>query len=173
LKEILQYKNEDDRVILLGKSKLIDRKDYPNTLREMFTDLEYHVKGDPKTGRRCWALSGVQIGNPYRIACMQYGNERIYIANPIIVRTYGEPTINSEGCSSILYGTSDYFVKRYGIVKVKALRVEFEGDKPKFKPVVMKEHGIYSSILQHEMDHMDGITLFERGNIGAIEKKGY
>ena len=172
MKDILQYKNEDDRVILLGKSEPIERKDYPDSLHEMLTDLEYHVKGDPKTGRRCWALSAVQIGHPYRLMCMQYGEDRIYIANPIILRTYNEATLNSEGCSSILYGASNYWVRRFGIIKVKALRIEFEGDKPKFTPVIMKEHGIYSAILQHEIDHMDGITLFERSNIGAIDKKG-
>lgn len=170
MKDILQYKNEDDRVILLSKSKLIERKDYPDSLKEMFEDLEFHVKGDPKTGRRCWALSGVQIGHNYRITCMQYGSDRIYLANPVIVRTYGDATQNSEGCSSILNGESNYWVKRYTIVKVKALKVEFEDGKPKFKAVMLKEHGLYSAILQHEIDHMDGVTLFERARIGAVEK---
>jgi peptide deformylase len=170
LKQILQYKNDEDRTILLSKSEPVDRKDAPDGLKQMFEDLAFHVKGDPKTGRRCWGLSGVQIGHLYRIMCMQYGNELIYIANPVIVRTYGEPTLNSEGCSSILYGSSNYWVKRFNIVKVKAVRVTFDGDKPTFRVSLMKEHGLYAAILQHEIDHMEGITLFERTTMGPISK---
>lgn len=170
MKDILQYKNDDDKVILLSKSEPIERHDYPDSLKEMFVDLEFHVKGDPKTGRRCWALSGIQLGHQYRIMCMQYGSDIIYIANPVVIRTYGDASQNSEGCSSIMNGESNYWVRRYTIIKVKALRVVFEDNIPKFKPVILKEHGLYSAILQHEIDHMDGITLFERMHLGAAKK---
>jgi len=160
IQPILQYSESKD--ILTSKSLDISFDSLPYDFDGLLHDMLETVKGDITAGRTCWALSAIQINEPLRLTCMRYGTEYIFLVNPKILRTYGEKAMSVEGCMSILNGTSDYHVKRYNIIRVNARIVELVGNNVTSRPFTSKEHGIYAAVIQHEIDHMDGITLFER-----------
>ena len=105
------------------------------------------------------ALAAVQIALPYRVIIVRHDFDNkadktfgVFI-NPEIVKTEGEPVSDLEGCLSVadIYGA----VKRYPKVKMKALNLEG-------KPVRLTATGFLARVLQHEIDHTNGIVFIDR-----------
>ncbi len=102
-------------------------------------------------------LAAPQIGESIRLICVDQtgpklrGDLRVLI-NPEIVECDGEVE-SEEGCLSCPELTVK--VKRKERVKVKAL--DLDG-----KEVCVDTDGFLSIILQHEIDHLDGVTLADR-----------
>ena len=73
--------------------------------------------------------------------------------NPEIVKAEGEPTEELEGCLSVkdIYGS----VTRYPKVKVKALNLDGQA-------VRITATGFLARVLQHEIDHTNGIVFVDR-----------
>jgi peptide deformylase len=84
------------------------------------------------------------------------------LINPEIINKTGSVLSENEGCLSVPELTSD--VKRYEKLTIKALNIE--GKKLEFDV-----DGIYAIIMQHEIDHLDGILFFER--ISLLKKNMY
>lgn len=79
----------------------------------------------------------------------------LVLINPVIVEHSEEKIDSNEGCLSLPGISVD--VKRWAWVKVKCLdenynEIEYMGD------------GLFGRCMQHELDHLDGITLFERAD---------
>lgn len=105
-------------------------------------------------------LAGCQIGYPKRIFYVKTEDfEKIFI-NPEIVNTSNKISYMDEGCLSLpgLYGK----VPRFKKVIVKA----FDENKKKFK---LKTKGFLAQIIQHEIDHLNGILFIEKAT--KIEKQ--
>ncbi|ANE22771.1 MAG: peptide deformylase [Eggerthellaceae bacterium] len=102
-------------------------------------------------------LAAPQVGVLKRIIVIDCDTESetqnpITLVNPVIVETSGEPEVAEEGCLS-LPGIS-VPVKRPPYARVRYYDVdgnecEIAGD------------GLLGRCLQHEIDHLDGKTLFE------------
>ena len=84
------------------------------------------------------------------------------LINPEIIKKSGSIVSENEGCLSVPDLTSN--VKRFEIVTVKGLNTD--GKKLEFEA-----EGINAIIMQHEIDHLDGILFFER--ISLLKKKMY
>jgi peptide deformylase len=106
-------------------------------------------------------LAGPQVGVMRRIITVHVpagtDNEddpeyRYILINPEIVRGYGDVAA-LEGCLSIP-GYAGEVVRREHIT-VKATDLEN-------KPVRIKAHGYLARVLQHEIDHLDGILYPDR-----------
>jgi peptide deformylase len=78
------------------------------------------------------------------------------LINPEIVFTFGETVSENEGCLSVPDLRSD--IKRFESIVVKGL--DRCGNK-----VEIKASGILSIILQHEVDHLNGILLIDRVSV--------
>ena len=76
----------------------------------------------------------------------------LVLINPKI-KPFGEPVAAGEGCLSFpdIYGE----ITRPGEVEVKALN-------EKLKPVEFRAGGLLSRVIQHEMDHLNGILFIDR-----------
>jgi peptide deformylase len=74
------------------------------------------------------------------------------LINPEIVKAFGEQT-TTEGCLSIPGWVGD--VPRAQAISVKALDIDG-------KPVRIKAENTLAVILQHEIDHLDGILYTDR-----------
>lgn len=108
-------------------------------------------------------LSANQIGLPQRMFVMYSKDEKGKIVehawiNPRIISHSVSMVYlpESEGCLSVdrpVHG----FVPRYETVKVKGF--DLEG-----KPVTVKFKGYQAIIIQHEMDHLDGVMFYDRIN---------
>lgn len=105
------------------------------------------------------ALAAVQVAKNYRLIVVRndFDNKddesfNVYI-NPEIVKLEGEPTEELEGCLSVkdIYGS----VFRYPKVKMKALNLEG-------RPVRVTATGFLARVLQHEVDHTNGVVFVDR-----------
>jgi peptide deformylase len=76
------------------------------------------------------------------------------VINPAIIAKSGKITSRREGCLSIPNHTFD--VKRYKSIVVEHL--DIEGSICRFKA----KTNFMSKLLQHEIDHLNGITLIDR-----------
>lgn len=84
------------------------------------------------------------------------------LINPEIIEASGSIVSEEEACLSVLDYSAD--VKRYEKVVVRALSIE--GEKLEFTA-----QGILAIIMQHEIDHLDGILFIER--ISVLKRAMY
>ena len=104
------------------------------------------------------ALAAVQIDHLQRIVIIRNNfddkDDRTFVAlvNPEIVKLEGEITYDHEGCLSVpdVYG----LVPRYDKVRVKAL--DEDG-----REIRLKADGFLARVLQHEIDHTNGIVFID------------
>lgn len=99
---------------------------------------------------RGYGLSAPQIGKPYRIFIFQ----GIFCVDPQIIKKGGSTSIEEEGCLSI--PNVSVPVERYVWIKVKYLT--FTETK-----IESKLMGLSARIFQHELDHLNGILIIDRG----------
>jgi len=98
-------------------------------------------------------LAANQVGVPKRILVASNGEEEVYeLINPHCENTEGE-ALGVEGCLSVpgCYGE----VPRAEKIVVKALNREG-------KPVQLELEGLAARIIQHEMDHLEGILFIDK-----------
>jgi peptide deformylase len=104
------------------------------------------------------AISAVQIDHPEKIAIIRsdFDDKKVRdftaLINPKIVKFEGDIVEDFEGCLSVpdVYGK----VPRYDKIRVKALDVN--GNEVRFKA-----DGFLSRIIQHEIDHVNGIVFID------------
>jgi peptide deformylase len=145
--------------VLLQKAEPI--KDMDVSLQRLIQDMIDTMYLAPGIG-----LAANQVGRPIRLIVFdvtpkdQDRNPSVII-NPEIVEAEGEQTLE-EGCLSV----PDYYsdVKRSAKVLVRGL--DAEG-----KPVEICGEGILATVLQHEIDHLDGVLFIER--ISALKRALY
>ena len=101
-------------------------------------------------------FAGNQLGVPYRIFAMKRKGMVELFINPRITKFYGKKFKHYEGCLSI--PGKSYEVERY-----KELDIEYR-DKT-FKKVVERLDGMSAIIVQHEVDHLDGILISNKGSV--------
>lgn len=82
--------------------------------------------------------------------------------NPRIIETEGETVSKSEGCLSVPDYRSD--VKRFE-------RILVEGIDRNGNPVRLELEGFPAIVMQHEIDHLDGILFIDR--ISALKRNLY
>ena len=138
----LRYEGDE---ILKKKSREIDViDDKIKQLAEDMFDTMHKFDG--------LGLAGVQVGILKRIIVIDlYDNEsKFVLINPVIVEKSKEKAEIQEGCLS--FPNQFGKVERYVKVKVKAL--DLDGNK-----VTLEAEGLLAQALQHEIDHLDGITF--------------
>ncbi|HLJ56858.1 MAG TPA: peptide deformylase [Chthonomonadaceae bacterium] len=107
-------------------------------------------------------LAAPQIGESTRIIIYDADEKdglRV-IVNPTILSRSGEQTEPKEGCLSIpgLQGV----VKRANELKVR-------GYDERNRPVARRVKGLEARVIQHEIDHLDGILFIDRAEEGTLE----
>jgi peptide deformylase len=162
IKEILEYPDKRLTVVSeeldLSNEKSIHVKprsgltviDVKGQLKfELYTDLL-----DTLLSRGGLGLAAPQIGVAKRaILYRNYAKELVVLVNPRITSFKGTTTSMDEGCLSIPGFRGD--VKRAKVIKVEAYN-EY-GSKVK-----IKANGMEAIILQHEIDHLDGILFIDK-----------
>ena len=97
---------------------------------------------------RCVGMAANMIGENVRIIIVNDNGRYIVMFNPAIVKKDG-PYDAEEGCLS-LPGTRR--ARRYR-------RITVAWQDPSFRPVTGEFEGFTAQIIQHEMDHLDGILI--------------
>ena len=96
----------------------------------------------------CVGMAANMIGVAKRIIAVNVGFMNIAMINPYIVRK-ANPSKTEEGCLSLL-GVRK--TTRYENIEVEYLDINFRKQKQKFT-------GWTAQIIQHEVDHCDGIII--------------
>ena len=97
----------------------------------------------------CAGLACIQIGVPKRIILVRDGDDFKIFCNPTIVKKSAKTYMATEGCLS-LDGSRE--VKRHNSVMVSWVT-------PKGKRNVKEFTGWIAEIIQHEIDHCNGILI--------------
>lgn len=96
----------------------------------------------------CVGLAANMIGVRKRIIAVNVGPMNIAMLNPEIVKRSGK-YMTEEGCLSL---TGERPAVRYEKITVKYLDLQFKQHKESFS-------GFTAQIIQHEVDHCDGIII--------------
>ena len=131
-------------------SKRIERVD--GDLRRLIDDMIETMHDAPGVG-----LAAIQVAEPIRLLVVDVARKeetadpQVFI-NPEIVWSSEERLTYEEGCLSI----PEYYaeVERPGSVRARAL--DREG-----KEREIRAEGLLSTVLQHEIDHLDGVLFID------------
>jgi peptide deformylase len=102
-------------------------------------------------------LAAPQLGILRRILVYRASDEdepKVLI-NPELVERSDETEVGTEGCLSLLGGELQVPVSRH-------LRVRVSGRDASGDAVDMDVEGFEARVIQHEIDHLDGILIFDR-----------
>ncbi len=97
----------------------------------------------------CVGMAANMIGVKKNIIAFFDGNECVVMLNPIIMKT-AEPYDTEEGCLSLLGGPRK--TKRYRKIKVQYQTIDF-------KVRIKNYEGFTAQIIQHEVDHCNGVLI--------------
>lgn len=88
--------------------------------------------------------------------------------NPRIIKKSKSRITEYEGCGSVAHATLFGLVPRYRSITVSAL----DQNGKKF---LVKASGLLARIVQHEMDHLDGVVFLDRmkNTRSLLDKKSY
>jgi peptide deformylase len=97
-------------------------------------------------------LAAPQVGRSIRLIVFDIGEGARALVNPVLSGQEGEQ-LGDEGCLSVpgLY----FQVKR--ALKVRADALDVDG-----RPVVIEAEELMARVLQHEVDHIDGVLFIDR-----------
>ncbi|MDY3088926.1 MAG: peptide deformylase [Oscillospiraceae bacterium] len=97
----------------------------------------------------CVGMAANMIGERKRIICFTDGKEYVTMFNPEIIKKT-EPFETEEGCLSLIGGPRK--CKRYKKIKIKYQTEKFE--------IRLKTYtGFTAQIIQHEIDHCNGVLI--------------
>lgn len=121
---------------------------------EMATAKDLHIAEDlldTITAHKedCVGMAANMIGFKKRIIVFDNCGKFELMLNPEIIKK-SEPYDTEEGCLSLLGGPKP--CKRYKKIKVS-------WQSPDFKPKIRTFEGFTAQIIQHEIDHLNGILI--------------
>ena len=129
-----------DIIFLAQKAEPATQDDLP-VAADLLETLEYHKDG-------CVGMAANMIGVNKRIIAFDNDGEYMVMFNPEILRKTG-PYDTEEGCLSL---TGVRPVKRWKTIKVK-------WQNEKFQQRIKNFTGWTAEIIQHEIDHCEGIII--------------
>jgi len=145
-KEIIKYPNP----LLRKKSTKVDDI---SSVQKLCSDILETMEKEKGIG-----LSAVQIGEIVRICAIHKDadkslNEHIIMINPKIFSFSREKCQEDEGCLSF----PGKFEKIKRSKKIKVRYTDVSGQEKKIKAT-----GLFARVIQHELDHMDGVLIVDR-----------
>lgn len=113
--------------------------------KQVMTDLLDTLKANEE---HCVGMAANMIGVKKRIIVVNMGFMNVVMANPVIVKK-AEPYETEEGCLSLV-----------GVRKTTRYQeIEVEYQDQNFKKQRQKYTGWTAQIIQHEIDHCNGIVI--------------
>ena len=142
LSRIRQY---GDTVLRMKAREVDSFDDDLERLVERMTSLMHEANGV--------GLAATQVGVLRRVFVFVEGEEDRVIVNPVITSSSKEAESDEEGCLSL----------RGVLVPVeRPQKVTIEGVDPKGEPVKLELEAPSSRVVQHELDHLDGVLIIDR-----------
>ena len=130
-----------DPILLARKSRPATAEDLP-IARDLMDTLLHHRES-------CVGMAANMIGQTVKIIAFQDGDSYNLMLNPEILRQ-SEPYDTQEGCLSLLGGPRP--CRRFRKIKVKWQTETFQTRIKTFE-------GWTAQIIQHEIDHLNGVLI--------------
>lgn len=135
-----------DKPVLRAKAKKVSRFD--TYIERLVSDLFETMREAPGVG-----LAAPQIGESVRVFVAEFEGEQVAFVNPEIIKRSDETELGTEGCLSIPGYVGDNVPR--------AFAVTVKGRSPRGKEIRLKAEGWFARILQHEIDHLDGVLYID------------
>jgi len=119
----------------------------PNQLARDLVQTMMHYNG--------LGIAAIQCNIPYRVFAMRGAPEMYVFFNPMIVDDASQIIKMEEGCLSFPGLVVD--IKRPGSIRLRYTMANGETDTKLFT-------GMSARVIQHEIDHLDGVLFFNRAN---------
>lgn len=144
-KKILNY----DELDKLGRAQEISRENEAELLKEITANVKKTLKKNNLV-----SLSAPAVGYNKRVFCIDFSDSEIKtFINPVMVSS-SELKLTTEVCSSL--PGKEYLLPRHSEVDII-----YETPSGKIKTNTFKDVAAY--VIQHEMDHLNGVTLEDIG----------
>jgi peptide deformylase len=146
LAQIRQY---PDPVLRMPANEVEDVDDSVTALAERMTKLMQEARGV--------GLAANQVGVLRRILVYQTADEEpvTVLVNPRLVSASEEREVGEEGCLSLGAASVVVPVERSVAISVEATSGDGE-------PVTVEAEGLEVRVIQHELDHLDGVLTIDR-----------
>lgn len=140
---IITYPNP----ILEKKAKQINDPNDP-VIAELILDMLETMENSNGVG-----LAAPQIGQSLQLSTIKLENTTYVLINPKIIWRSWKKNVSEEGCLS--FPGRFIPVKRYSAIKIEAL------DR-KGKKIQIESNDFLARVLQHEIDHLNGVLYIKR-----------
>lgn len=101
-------------------------------------------------------LAAPQIGKNIRLIIIKTKDENLVMINPVILKKSWIKETSEEGCLSLPGVFCD--IKRPKNVTCEYLNIKME-------KISLEAKGFLARVIQHEIDHLDGILTLDRANM--------
>jgi len=98
-------------------------------------------------------LAANQVGRLKRILVAALEEEEFVLVNPVVEQSAGSPEKQIEGCLSI---------PGIQVEVERPTAVTVSGQDTSGAPLKIEASGLLARILQHEIDHLDGVLILDR-----------
>jgi len=139
--EIVQY---GTAVLREKAAPVTDFEALPTLIPEMLTAMHEH---------NGIGIAAPQIGLNQRIVVIDLGDGPLALINPEIVEASEGKEIMEEGCLSVPQVYVE--VERSEHIRVRGANLDGQ-------PVELEARGFFARVLQHEIDHLNGILIVDR-----------
>lgn len=98
-------------------------------------------------------LAAPQLGVLFRIITIDTGNQNKFLINPEIITASSDNDTLQEGCLSI---PGEWFDIN------RSLKIEVRARSPEGKKLHFEAQGMNARVIQHEIDHLNGILICDK-----------
>jgi peptide deformylase len=151
-RRLVDYINDDDPIIKYGNPILREKSKFVTQFTDELPELAARMIEIMHKANGC-GLAAPQVGILQRIFIFDIGDGARAVVNPKITRSKGEQT-GEEGCLS-LPGLQGLVARAYDIV--------VKGQDEFGKPIKLHAEDFEARVMQHEIDHLDGILFIDEG----------
>lgn len=136
-----------DLALLTKENQIVSLEESSGLIDSLDKELNHSaLMGRPGVGLAC-----PQIGINKKAAIIRIGNTKLNLINAVIEHKYSPFVFKGEGCLSFINEVMD--TTRYQEIHVTGNLVE---------PHAFVASGFIAVVIQHELDHLDGITFHQR-----------
>ena len=134
---------------IVKDSEFLSRKSEPFDFDNDQNIIDDLVDTATSFGLRCAGLAAVQIGYHKKAIVVRVNEKTVVPMIDPVIFSKKEPYISTEGCLSL---DGERQVKRFRTIKVAY-------KTPSYKSVIKEYTGYMAKVIQHEVDHLNGILI--------------
>lgn len=142
--------------ILRKKSQELQKEELlKKEIKELLLDMEETMKVKDGAG-----LAAPQIGKNLRIVVISHEKKTIFLINPVITKKSWARKTEEEGCLSVVNSKGEIVYAQ--VSRHKRVTCNYLDENGNKKTITGED--LLARVIQHEIDHLDGILFIDRLN---------